>query len=83
METGDSKQLINVVTPLHLPGPTRGGELSAGKTKQPPTKPATHNSVEEWVFKTITHKAYEYEASEGGNERPPLLRILNISVTNF
>lgn len=28
-QTGDRKQLINVLTPLHLPGPTRGGELSA------------------------------------------------------
>lgn len=70
-QTGDSKQLINVVTPLHLPGPTRGGELSAGKTKQPPTKPTTHNSAGEWVIKTITHKMYEYEAQQGGNERQP------------
>lgn len=36
-QTGDCKQLINMVTPLHLPGPTWGGELSASKTKQPST----------------------------------------------
>lgn len=43
--TGDRKQLINMVTPLHLPGPTWGGELSASKTKQPSTHthyPNTH-----------------------------------------
>lgn len=50
-QTGDRKQLINMVTPLHLPGPTRGGELSASKTKQPSTHSHTytHSCVGEWL----------------------------------
>lgn len=44
-QTGDRKQLINIVTPLHLPGPIQGGELSANKTKQPPTHTLPHTRV--------------------------------------
>lgn len=35
-QTGDRKQLINILTPLHLPAPIWGGEPSTSTTKQPP-----------------------------------------------
>lgn len=54
-QTGDRKQLINMVTPLHLPGPTWGGELSATKTKQPSTHTHTYTHTIT-VSGSVAHK---------------------------
>lgn len=54
-QTGDRKQLINIVTPLHLPGPTRGGELSASKTKQPPAHTLnTHTRTNQFTIELVS-----------------------------